>query len=44
MDQLGDKFDIKEFHNVILGHSPMPIEILERVVNDWIEAELSKNL
>lgn len=38
MDQLGDKFDIKEFHNVILGHGPMPIQILEQVVNDWIEA------
>jgi uncharacterized protein (DUF885 family) len=44
MDQLGDKFDIKEFHNVILGYGPMPMEILEQVVNDWIEAELSKNL
>jgi uncharacterized protein (DUF885 family) len=40
MDQLGDKFDIKEFHNMILSNGPMPIEILEQVVNDWIEAAL----
>jgi uncharacterized protein (DUF885 family) len=40
MDQLGNKFDIKEFHNVILGNGPMPMDILEQVVNDWIEAKL----
>jgi uncharacterized protein (DUF885 family) len=40
MDQLGAKFDIKEFHNVILGNGPMPFDILEQVVNDWIEAKL----
>ena len=37
MDRLGDTFDIKEFHNMILGHGPMPIQILEQVVTDWIE-------
>jgi uncharacterized protein (DUF885 family) len=37
MDRLGDQFDIKAFHNVILGHGPMPLQILERVVDDWIE-------
>lgn len=38
MDRLGDGFDIKEFHNVILGNGPTPLEILERVVEDWIAA------
>jgi uncharacterized protein (DUF885 family) len=42
MDQLGATFDIKEFHNVILGNGPMPMHILEQVVNDWIEAKLSE--
>ncbi len=36
MDALGDQFDLKEFHNVILGQGSMPLEILERVVDDWI--------
>ena len=36
---LGDKFDIKAFHDVILGGGAMPLEILERQVNLWIEAE-----
>jgi len=39
MDRLGDEFDIKEFHDVILGNGPMPLEILERVVEDWVAAE-----
>jgi uncharacterized protein (DUF885 family) len=38
MDRLGAEFDIKEFHNVILGNGPMPLEILERIVEDWIAA------
>jgi uncharacterized protein (DUF885 family) len=40
-EALGDQFDIKAFHNVILGHGPMPLVILECVVDDWIEAELN---
>ena len=42
MEQLGDAFDIKEFHNVVLGNGIMPIGILEDAVNDWIEAKLSE--
>jgi uncharacterized protein (DUF885 family) len=39
MEQLGDQFDIKEFHDVILGSGPMPVGFLERVVNQWIETK-----
>jgi uncharacterized protein (DUF885 family) len=38
MDQLGDKFDIRTFHNVILGSGSLPLEILERLVEEWIES------
>jgi len=41
-DKLGDKFDIKEFHNVILSNGSMPLELLEKVVNDYIESKLKK--
>ena len=37
MDQLGDRFDIKEFHNVVLSNGSMPLEVLEQVVDDYIE-------
>ena len=37
-DELGERFDIKEFHNTILGHGSLPIAVLEDVVEDWIAA------
>ena len=33
---MGDDFDIKAFHGVILGEGPMPMKIVEKRVNDWI--------
>jgi uncharacterized protein (DUF885 family) len=35
-DELGDKFDIKGFHDTILGGGALPLELLERRVNTWI--------
>ncbi|MEX2494543.1 MAG: DUF885 domain-containing protein [Woeseia sp.] len=34
--QLGDRFDIKGFHDTVLGGGALPLAILERRVNDWI--------
>jgi uncharacterized protein (DUF885 family) len=38
-ETLGDRFDIMGFHNLILGNGAMPLEILERVVDDYIAAQ-----
>ena len=35
-EQLGPKFNLKAFHEVVLGSGPLPLDILERNVNEWI--------
>ena len=37
MTELGDDFDIREFHDVILLNGAMPLNILEERVMNWIE-------
>ncbi|XXK46073.1 DUF885 domain-containing protein [Porticoccaceae bacterium nBUS_17] len=37
-DQLGDEFDIKAFHDTVLGGGALPLDMLERQVKNWIEA------
>ncbi|GAB2195946.1 DUF885 domain-containing protein [Sessilibacter sp. MAH4] len=36
-EQLGDKFDIKAYHDLVLKDGPMPLSMLEDKVNAWIE-------
>jgi uncharacterized protein (DUF885 family) len=36
--ELGARFDIRGFHDAVLGGGALPLSILERRVNDWIES------
>ncbi|OCQ23185.1 hypothetical protein A7985_04360 [Pseudoalteromonas luteoviolacea] len=36
---LGSKFDIRGFHDTILGGGAMPLSLLEKRVNNWVEAQ-----
>ncbi|GGZ97382.1 hypothetical protein GCM10008090_02080 [Arenicella chitinivorans] len=36
-DALGDKFDIRAFHDTILGGGALPLNLLERKVKRWIQ-------
>jgi prolyl oligopeptidase len=35
--ELGAKFDIRAFHDVVLGAGALPLDLLEARVNAWIE-------
>jgi uncharacterized protein (DUF885 family) len=37
---LGPRFDIRRFHMAVLDQGQLPLDLLERVVDDWIAAQL----
>lgn len=41
--RLGDRFDIKAFHEAILQNGPLPLDLLEREVTAWIEQTASRD-
>ena len=42
MDELGDQYDIKEFHNVVLTSGAVPLDILGLIVQDYIDEKLGE--
>ena len=40
--ELGNKFDIRSFHDEIVWNGALPLSILDRQINNWIAAEQAK--
>jgi uncharacterized protein (DUF885 family) len=36
---LGAKFDIRGFHDTVLGAGALPLDVLEQQVNRWVESQ-----
>jgi uncharacterized protein (DUF885 family) len=39
---LGNAFDLREFHEVLLTNGSVTLEMLEEIINDWIAEKLSQ--
>tara|TARA_R100001369_G_scaffold34915_2_gene60103 strand:+ start:2576 stop:2842 length:267 start_codon:yes stop_codon:yes gene_type:complete len=41
--ELGNTFDLREFHNVVLKNGAVPLDILEEIINGYISDALEKS-
>ena len=41
-EALGDKFDVRRFHNAILDDGAVPLTVLESRIDEWIAAQKAK--
>lgn len=38
---MGDRFDVRAFHDEVLAHGSLPLETLRREIPGWVEAEVA---
>ena len=42
-NEMGDKFDLKQFHSIVLDQGIVPLFILEGLIDEWIESKTTQS-
>jgi uncharacterized protein (DUF885 family) len=40
-EKMGDRFDLRAFHDEVLGHGSLPLATLRREIPNWVEAAVA---
>ncbi|MDQ2930161.1 MAG: DUF885 domain-containing protein, partial [Gemmatimonadota bacterium] len=40
--QLGEKFDVREFHDQVLGQGALPLDVLDTRIRAWVAEQKTK--
>ena len=41
---LGEDFDVRDYHDEVLSHGALPMEVLEKTINEWVATKQKTTL
>ena len=42
-NEMGEKFDLKQFHSIVLDQGIVPLFILEDLIDEWIKSKIKQS-